>query len=955
MIAPRALAAAAILLVVSVCPARAGDSIAWQTDATAAFTRAASAGRPVLIYFRKLGDPFGAKFERESLGATEVVALGRRFEAVVVDVPPRTASAADLTTRYGVDAVPTLIAAAPDGALLGAVRGARPTSEVRAELQRALTGFERRGTGTAGSRARPSAGVYALDALVEFDVLEGAAFDSSTGAVSLFGRRQDATRFMPIAYVDCLATALATSRPAFTLSSTPVGQAHVARIMSMRGNELLRRILDVYDETDAVTPRGRWLFGELGASLRPGRVTRLEALSAVLRASGDTRAAEALAAWGPVAAALKGKRLGSEDPIVALVEALRLQAVLLGYQNRVAAGTISEAQAIRELTLRVLREFIAAFGVDPAPLVARYDAAVRRGVPWTDAVDHMRIDDSLVAVLAERVVAILRRRGAVHVPPEILQSMFGGDYVVRPEYRDLPPDSLLARIALEADLALKAFDGRPPLATPVPGFLTKFEWDQTVAPLPDGEGHSWISPGRFEVEESEDGRAMRFVRTPMLFHIQRYEGQGAGRRSVADPGLARYAAHLSERFEAFAAQVPEFHRLRECQKVIAVARWLQERGAAPDLPGDGRGSWSPPATVPGAFHFVFHAFDPQRGRPPAVLTASGGIDLTFPTPVAYTRASGPLRVPDRAVFVPPTAEPNETLRRILADTVSVPRPPVAGWIRKASVGDDYRATLTILAAEAGQRGADPVALQVGLDALERKANLISFYDRWINAETAERIDAMREIGDVANAAQREMETLRLDAMSVLSAGLSTFLQAEADLASDPDVKVLIDELPRWQRALAGGGGRGPLTERQIKRVGAILGLRERLECARDTLQETLSLVRIYQAKGRREDVERLTEKLQELGAELLQHLDALRDVDPRLVERAFGRTAFWWNAAGGLTRMAQRTLDMAEMNLLAAQLNARLGDKAVLAKQVQERQRQLVNEYLVLRRSVVGR
>src|SRR2546429_97718 len=51
-------------------------------------------------------------------------------------------------------------------------------------------------------------GIYSLQALIDFDSLDGALLDLQAGTVSLYGHRAHRAHFVPVAYLDHLATAL---------------------------------------------------------------------------------------------------------------------------------------------------------------------------------------------------------------------------------------------------------------------------------------------------------------------------------------------------------------------------------------------------------------------------------------------------------------------------------------------------------------------------------------------------------------------------------------------------------------------------------------------------------------------------------------------------------------------------------------------------------------------------
>ena len=64
---------------------------------------------------------------------------------------------------------------------------------------------------------QPLTGIYSLQALIDFDSLDGATFDPAFGTVSLFGHKKDSDHFTPVSYLDYLATAMECESPTFSL------------------------------------------------------------------------------------------------------------------------------------------------------------------------------------------------------------------------------------------------------------------------------------------------------------------------------------------------------------------------------------------------------------------------------------------------------------------------------------------------------------------------------------------------------------------------------------------------------------------------------------------------------------------------------------------------------------------------------------------------------------------
>src|SRR5205823_3280825 len=94
---------------------------------------------------------------------------------------------------------------------------------------------------------------------------------------------------------------------------------------------------------------------------------------------------------------------------------------------------------------------------------------------------------------------------------------------VKPVFNGLPGNSLLAKVAFDADVFAKNLMDSPEIKSDIPGYRTYFEWRQTVDRQPGKEGHLWFAPDGFELRESADGQLVRFGKSPIRIHLERYE------------------------------------------------------------------------------------------------------------------------------------------------------------------------------------------------------------------------------------------------------------------------------------------------------------------------------------------------------------------------------------------------------------------------------------------------
>src|SRR5207245_7957545 len=113
--------------------------------------------------------------------------------------------------------------------------------------------------------------------------------------------------------------------------------------------------------------------------------------------------------------------------------------------------------------------------------------------------------DDTIAVQRNALYALTGNRTFIHIPPDIMRDVLGINPVVVPVYEGLSANSLLARVAFEADVFGKNLMDMPEVKSDVPSYRTYFEWRQTVNRAPATEGHTWFAADAFELFESADG------------------------------------------------------------------------------------------------------------------------------------------------------------------------------------------------------------------------------------------------------------------------------------------------------------------------------------------------------------------------------------------------------------------------------------------------------------------
>jgi hypothetical protein len=518
-----------------------------------------------------------------------------------------------------------------------AAAGGRGTSAVQVAGNSVLPGAPAAPGAASGFLAQPGAGLsqpsspagFYADTQSDFDTLDGVIVDARNGKLTLFGHRAGSGSPRSVPYLDYLAAALESNNPTFSLEWTPDSKQSIDRAFNMADQDLTNRLAGTVDSTGHVTKRGEWWYQMLGANVHEG-MDKMSLWTAVFAVTNYPNAARVMKAVDAIERAGNAGQLSNPSLINDFFNAtvnISMPGLAFATFARVSSGAHNgDAQARETYFSWGLRGMAIAYRVDENRYVNRYHE-VKRGHDdyWALAKTLELSQDDTVAVQKNAFGALVGNRTFVHITPDIMREVLGISPMVVPVYQGLPSNSLLARVAFDADVFGKNLMDMPEIKSKVPAYRTYFEWRQTVPRAPAAEGHTWFAPDGFELIESADGGTVRFGKTPIRIHMERYDRGGAsGRESVADPLLKQYADELTALYDPLAANFPVLLDLRESMKVMAVADWLKHRGIKMSLPAQGRGVWNPPAQFPGVIHMEIAVKPAAVGE---VMSASGGIDF----------------------------------------------------------------------------------------------------------------------------------------------------------------------------------------------------------------------------------------------------------------------------------------------------------------------------------------
>lgn len=516
--------------------------------------------------------------------------------------------------------------------------------------------------------AQPSSGVYALQRSIDFDCLDGAVINPENGRLSLFGHKANSDYVLAIPYLDYLGTALECESPSFSLEWTEESYPVVDHVLRTGGEAILDTMAKLCDDRYGLTAEAAWYLQEHGVPISQG-ANRSRTLFWMLKAAGHPRKAEVvrrLAAWLDAEGA-------SSDQRLALYEALGVDGTYWELQEKYSAGKLSKEQFLDEFFPKFFRSLGRALDESQGDRYAdRYQQSRDRGRSPEDAFGDAQdpVLSDLTTLVGKTLAELAPDTVETHLPLSLVRRLTGGKVpIVRPKFNDLPPRSMLARLAFQADVAGKLIPASPQLKHAVSTYRTESAFCRAKGrSLDECHVRVWLAPGEFELTQSKDGRTVRISKSEMTINIRRVDvGAGYARKDVADPLLEEYARELTRQYDELAEALPVLHVLREAMKVVALTRWVRERGLRIRLPQQGRQEWSPPETYPGILHFSLCV---ERGKFIVCSSAEGGVDLSVDPDLRDAVAAQPS---DNRVGVPTEGDDLADMEQSLRDQLAASR------------------------------------------------------------------------------------------------------------------------------------------------------------------------------------------------------------------------------------------------------------------------------------------
>ncbi len=470
------------------------------------------------------------------------------------------------------------------------------------------------------------------------NVLHAVQIDPATRAVTFIGSHDQRYKTGPIPYAALLKDVMASPYPDFSLDPTPQARSTAQRAFDMVGADLRRTDADpAYQAqwiqrfwtlllTDSALADDRRRFvahtaAQLGvtpeevntllnklagqAGIADDEIIRID--GKIMKHIGYSQAAEVMMI------------LANGSDSQALSAALGIQREVDKLIARYNAQELTQQQATAELFILIYVTIVRGLGV-PESRIQACVLPVRQGRTPPDRL-MKEMSDTCAELIAERLCSgfVLSQR--------FLAKLYRLPAVeCRLTFQNVPSDSLLGDILFQADYKLKAsaIGNAPPEFPGSTEFQFEYARRHNLAVSRDYRETSYtLVPEAVALQVSSAGDVVSFGRAAI-----RIQGRDVtpGRRpgdSAAshDACIQAYAQTLTDRFDALAVSMPEFHRLRETAKVIALVRWAKGRNVDLAVPAVEATKLRLPKVVPGFWECVMNA-DPKNTG--VMLSLEGG-------------------------------------------------------------------------------------------------------------------------------------------------------------------------------------------------------------------------------------------------------------------------------------------------------------------------------------------
>lgn len=560
-----------------------------------------------------------------------------------------------------------------------AQRGGRTATQPGAgtDTQRGGVGGARRRVTTsgvtAGNQSLPSelSPAPTKRSLTDINLLKYAFIDSKTRVVTLVGSYDKTYATGPIPYYDLLKEVLESPYPYFSLEPTQATRSAVDNLQAYIANDAKRMFSDrafvnAWAQRlmslllrDPQLKQDHYRFVKKAADAF--KVSNDEVIQILSLTNGDYPSPEMQVIMIKV---LKG--MGYDNVAFMLEhadgsrETARIICTRFGRINEIEpiwakwdAHEITDAQARIEIKSRLYGAYLLELGV-PAAEVSAKENAVRSGSMSMDELEKF-YTDKLTASIVDNIG--VKMFNGVTLSQALLSKLYN---VPLPQmelvFKSLPAQTNLAKVMFEADYMLKSLTALPDVKEKVSGHLTNLEYLEEESRkqgirTPTGAGgevRNTLLPGNVKMRISPDGKVVAFddAQVKIESALLKPVGNLGSAETLVRNSFTAYGNFLTGRYDLYARAYPPLHRMREVEKLIALARWAKANNYKLVVDKSEGSKVSLPATASGFWNAIFAA-DQQEVS--LTVVALGGADFSQQYGDSWAQSSSDPTVENSAV------------------------------------------------------------------------------------------------------------------------------------------------------------------------------------------------------------------------------------------------------------------------------------------------------------------
>ena len=470
---------------------------------------------------------------------------------------------------------------------------------------------------------------------LDINVLKYAFIVPETGIVTFVGKYDPAYNTGPIPYADYLSVALENPYPLFSLDPTEetwesLKQADKiikADIIKMEdpeyANQWTKKVADLLlSNSPSLEADNKRFFshcaeaiGITGDELKrmhdaaTGKInipdTEVMGLaSKMVSGIGLTKAGEALGV------------LSSGGTPEQLMRSMANKLGLSSQYNQLILKGLDPAEFRKEEIILVISEICRHFEA-PENKIQNLVASIRAGQSADILIDYMgkQLSDYIANKSGKKMI------NGLILGPAIISKIYKlPPFKVKLTFYNLPADSLLGDVFFKSDYRLKSLCTFPEARKKVPAHLTENEFMQKEMPADINKRFCGagaytgkrLIPTEVTMQVSPSGDIVEFgkSRIKIISWINKTIGElDQETVNFLSRTMSKYADYLTEHYDQYAKVYPEWHKLSEAAKVIALARWAKSNGYTLKTTGESRIKVNQPASVNGFYSAVFEVND----------------------------------------------------------------------------------------------------------------------------------------------------------------------------------------------------------------------------------------------------------------------------------------------------------------------------------------------------------